>query len=988
MKSALSVLVPAFACLSFASIPASAQDAAAGEKLFNQCRTCHQIGETARNGVGPQLNGLFGRKAGSIENYNYSAVYKTLDKVWDPENFTVYIKDPRGVTPGTKMVYPGMKDETQITNLVAYLKQFSADGKKAPPEGILTGKVLIYGGGGGIGAATARMLRKRGYTLHLAGRDEARLAVVAEETGGAYTVADVEDAAAFARIMAEAGASLAGLVYAAGTINLKPLGRLTIADFERDFRINAMGAALAVQAALPALKAHDGTASIVLFSTVAVAQGFTAHASVAMAKGAVEGLTLALAAELAPKVRVNAIAPSLTRTPLAKALTSSEPMANAIAQMHAIPRLGPKADHLAEDAQEGGLAQQGLRNLQVAVRVAQEMGKGEDKDGEQQDMTHAIRLVLGDQLTRSVSSLNGLDKANDSVLIVEVHDEATYVRHHKQKIAFLFSAMRHFAQDLRREGVNVDYVRLNDPANTGSFTGELERAILRHKATEVFVTEPGEWRVWEMMLDWRERFDIPVHIREDDRFLCSRDAFAHWAEGRKQFRMEFFYREMRRETGLLMDGEEPEGGQWNYDHDNRKRLPANFQPPSRLRFEPDAETRTVLDLVSARFGNHFGDLEPFGWAVTREDALLALDHFIAICLGSFGDYQDAMKTGEDFLSHSVISPYLNAGLLTAREVADAAEVAYRKGKAPLNAVEGFIRQVIGWREFVRGIYWTRMPAYAATNHLGARRKLPAFFWTGETDMHCLSEAIRATRQHAYAHHIQRLMITGNFALLAGIAPHEVEEWYLVVYADAYEWVELPNVHGMALHADGGILGSKPYAASGAYIDRMSDYCRSCAYDPAIKSGPKACPFNYLYWGFLIENETTLAKNPRMAMPYRTLTKMTEVRKREIAAETTAFLDGLEARNTAAPTSSSGLPQRLDGVRAFTQPSKAGSLISAWFMSDRRFVGDVEDGFAGLMASRAQCRCSFRDSRSIRAVDDHRGACFRQPLRHGLTEATG
>jgi deoxyribodipyrimidine photolyase-related protein len=504
----------------------------------------------------------------------------------------------------------------------------------------------------------------------------------------------------------------------------------------------------------------------------------------------------------------------------------------------------------------------------------------------------AIRFVLGDQLSRTLSSLNGLDKANDIVLMVEVQEEATYVRHHKQKIAFLFSAMRHFADSLRQEGVVVDYVRLDDPANTHSFSGELERAVMRHQAREVFVTEPGEWRVWEMMQDWRENLGIPVHIREDSRFLCSRDEFMRWADGRKQYRMEFFYREMRCKTGLLMDGDEPEGGQWNYDHDNRKSLPASATLPVRRRFEPDPITREVLDLVAARFGNHFGDLEPFRWGVTRQESLEALQHFIADCLGGFGDYQDAMKTGEDFLYHSVISPYLNCGLLTAREVCDAAEAAYRQGRAPLNAVEGFIRQVLGWREFVRGLYWARMPDYAESNHLDARRKLPAFFWSGETDMHCLKECIRTTRQHAYAHHIQRLMVTGNFALLAGIAPHEVEEWYLLVYADAYEWVELPNVHGMALHADGGLLGSKPYAASGAYIDRMSDYCGSCCYDPAVKSGPKACPFNYLYWNFLIENEASLSRNPRMAMPYRTLAKMEERRRQEIVAESGAFLASL------------------------------------------------------------------------------------------------
>jgi deoxyribodipyrimidine photolyase-related protein len=506
----------------------------------------------------------------------------------------------------------------------------------------------------------------------------------------------------------------------------------------------------------------------------------------------------------------------------------------------------------------------------------------------------ALRFILGDQLTRGVSSLAGLDKANDVVLMVEVQDEATYVRHHKQKIAFLFSAMRHFAEELRAEGVRVDYVRLDHPANTQSFTGELERAVKRHGAAEVFVTEPGEWRVWQMMLDWRETLGVPVHIRDDDRFVCSRDEFARWAEGRKQYRMEFFYREMRRKTGLLMAGEEPEGGQWNFDHDNRKALPKDARPPRRLRFEPGVITREVLALVADRFGDHFGDLEPFGWAVTRADALKALDHFIADCLADFGDYQDAMKAGEDFLNHSLVSPYLNCGLLTAREVCDRAEAAWRKGRAPLNAVEGFIRQIIGWREYVRGIYWAKMPDYAATNHLGATRPLPAFYWTGETEMNCLKECIAATRRHAYAHHIQRLMVTGNFALLAGVAPAEIEEWYLVVYADAYDWVELPNVHGMVMHADGGLLGSKPYAASGAYIDRMSDYCAGCRYDPAVKSGPEACPFNYLYWNFLIENEGRLARNPRMAMPYRTLAKMTPARRKEIAAEAEAFLDGLES----------------------------------------------------------------------------------------------
>jgi deoxyribodipyrimidine photolyase-related protein len=322
-------------------------------------------------------------------------------------------------------------------------------------------------------------------------------------------------------------------------------------------------------------------------------------------------------------------------------------------------------------------------------------------------------------------------------------------------------------------------------------------------------------------------------------------------------------------------------------------LPRGLRPPPRHRFAPDAITRDVLALVASRFGRHFGDLEPFGWAVTRQDAVQALDHFINDCLPNFGDYQDTMKAGEDFMYHSLISPYLNIGLLTASEVCARAEAAYHSGQAPINAVEGFIRQILGWREFVRGIYWAEMPDYAQSNHLNTTRNLPALYWTGQTTMRCMAECIGTTRRHAYAHHIQRLMVTGNFALLAGVAPAQIEEWYLAVYVDAFEWVELPNVHGMVMHADGGRIGSKPYAASGAYIDRMSDYCTGCAYDPKVKLGPKACPFNYLYWNFLIENQLTLQPNPRMSLPYVTLTKMPPEQRGEITRSAKVFLAGLQ-----------------------------------------------------------------------------------------------
>jgi len=508
-------------------------------------------------------------------------------------------------------------------------------------------------------------------------------------------------------------------------------------------------------------------------------------------------------------------------------------------------------------------------------------------------MPGTLRFVLGDQLSRDIAALRGLDPATDRVLMAEVRDEATHVRHHPKKIAFLFSAMRHFAQALRDEGVAVDYVRLDDPDNSGSFRGELLRAVRRHGPDRVAVTFPGEWRVFQDMKGWQEAAGVPVDIREDDRFFCSLARFGAHARGRRQLRMEFFYREMRRETGLLMDGNgQPEGGQWNYDQENRKGLPKGLAIPPRFRVEPDAVTQAVLDLVGRRFGNHFGDLLPFHFAVTAAQAQAAFDHFVTHALAGFGDYQDAMASGEETLFHAVISPYLNAGLLCPRQVCRRVDAEYRAGRVPLNAAEGFIRQILGWREYVRGIYWMKMPDYADTNELGACRPLPDFYWTGETAMNCLSQAIGQTRREAYAHHIQRLMVTGNFALLAGVAPEQIEEWYLAVYADAYEWVELPNVHGMVMHADGGLLGSKPYAASGKYIDRMSDYCGRCRYDVGSSTGPDACPFNFLYWNFLLENRERLRNNPRMALVYKGLERMAPAKLAAMQAQARDFLDGL------------------------------------------------------------------------------------------------
>jgi len=512
-----------------------------------------------------------------------------------------------------------------------------------------------------------------------------------------------------------------------------------------------------------------------------------------------------------------------------------------------------------------------------------------------------LRVILGDQVAFDVATLADLDRERDVVLMMEVEEEGTYVRHHKQKIVLVLSAMRHFAQALRERGVTVDYIDLEDPGNTGGLTGELQRAVERHRPGRIVVTEPGEWRVRVLIEGWESLTRTTVEVRADDRFFATSDRFAAWARGRRGWRMEYFYRDMRREHDILMDGGRPVGGDWNYDAANRKRLPGRATLPAPRRFAPDATTRAVMALVERRFGSHFGELEEFGWPVTRADALHALEDFITHRLPDFGDYQDAMKADQPFLYHSLLSPALNLGLISPREVCRAAEAAWASGAAPINAVEGFIRQILGWREYVRGVYWTLMPGYAQCNSLQATRALPDFYWTGDTDMRCLHQVIRGTARHAYSHHIQRLMVTGNFALLAGVAPRDIERWYLAVYADAYEWVEMPNTLGMAVFADGGRMASKPYAASGAYINRMSDFCPDCSYDVNRKTdregktGRKACPFNYLYWAFLIRNRHTLSGNPRLAMPYRTIASWPSGREAAVLAEADAFLATLDSK---------------------------------------------------------------------------------------------
>ncbi|MCW1955756.1 MAG: cryptochrome/photolyase family protein [Roseobacter sp.] len=510
--------------------------------------------------------------------------------------------------------------------------------------------------------------------------------------------------------------------------------------------------------------------------------------------------------------------------------------------------------------------------------------QGHDKD---------LIVILGDQLSEDISSLQGRSPARSVVLMAEVREEAGYVWHHKKKLAFVFSAMRHFAERLRRAGWTVLYRALADPATRASLTEEVSAVLAAGGFGRVVMTEAGETRLKQAFERASADWPVPLEICADARFLASHEAFAQWAEGRKQLRMEYFYREMRRKTGLLMQADQPEGGQWNFDADNRKAAKADLFMPQPARFVPDAITQEVLEMVERERGDHFGILEGFWFAVTREEALVALEQFASEALPRFGDYQDAMLSGEPFLYHSVLAQYINIGLLGPLEVCRRVERAYYEGDAPLNAVEGFIRQIIGWREYMRGIYWLSPEGYTDQNHLGAQRDLPQFYWTGETSMACLAAAIGQTRQEAYAHHIQRLMVTGNFAMLAGIDPKQVHEWYLAVYADAYEWVEAPNVIGMSQFADGGFLGSKPYASSGNYINKMSDYCAGCTYSVSQKTGEGACPFNALYWDFLVRNEGQLRGNPRLGQMYATWGRMSETKQRDYLESAAKILAAIE-----------------------------------------------------------------------------------------------
>ena len=521
-------------------------------------------------------------------------------------------------------------------------------------------------------------------------------------------------------------------------------------------------------------------------------------------------------------------------------------------------------------------------------------------------MTRHLVLVLGDQLDPGAAAFDGFDAALDVVRMAEVAEESTQVWSAKPRTVLFLSAMRHFAADLRQAGQPLDYRLLDDANNTGTLAGELASAISRHAPSALVMTAPGDWRVLQALRAVAAAHGLPLQLRDDRHFYSTVRDFAAHAQGRKQLRMAYFYREQRRRHAVLMDpadSNQPEGGQWNFDADNRSAFgKAGTGPlPPPTRFAPDAITTAVMTLVNHRFAGHPGQADSFGWPVTRAQALQVLDDFIAKRLPQFGQWQDAIWAGEPWLYHAHLASAMNLKLIHPREVVARAEAAYRAGQVPLAAAEGFIRQILGWREYVRGIYWAQMPGYAERNALHASAPLPAFYGTGQTPMACLRDAISQTLEHGYAHHSQRLMVTGLYALLLGVRPQAVHAWYLAVYVDAVEWVELPNTLGMGQFADGGPaaglpvgvgqMASKPYVATGKYIQRMSNHCAGCRFKPDQSSGDDACPFTTLYWDFLGRHQASLARNPRRALQVKNLARLSDAQRAAIRARADAVRAG-------------------------------------------------------------------------------------------------
>ena len=504
----------------------------------------------------------------------------------------------------------------------------------------------------------------------------------------------------------------------------------------------------------------------------------------------------------------------------------------------------------------------------------------------------SLNLILGDQLDRQSRVLEAIARDSEPILMIESREESQRIASHKMRTALFLSAMRHHADWLRQQDYRVDYVTLGKP-EAESFETALSNAFKRYRPKRLRMVTAGEFGIQKQIEMTCIAHKITLETLDDNHFYCTNQAFSQWRDGRRTLVMEHFYRWMRQQHDVLMDGKQPVGNEWNLDKKNRKAF-GRAGPgmiPAPIAFATDATTRDTLNEVKEIYSNNPGSLQGFNWPVTREQALRALEDFIDFRLAPFGSYQDAMWQDHPWLYHSCLSASLNLKLLNPREVVEAAVQAYHDGRAPLNSVEGFVRQIIGWREYVRGIYWTEMPEYLQCNTLAADQPLPDFYWTGKTDMRCLAEVIGQTLRTGYAHHIQRLMVTGLFAMLLGVRPQEVHRWYLAIYVDAVEWVELPNTLGMSQHADGGVMGSKPYAASGRYIQRMSNYCDRCRYRPDQSTGEVACPVTTLYWDFLIRHERRFQTHPRAGMQWRMLARLDDMLRREIAVQA----DGIRAK---------------------------------------------------------------------------------------------
>ncbi len=492
-------------------------------------------------------------------------------------------------------------------------------------------------------------------------------------------------------------------------------------------------------------------------------------------------------------------------------------------------------------------------------------------------------LVLGDQLSVTSPALRRATSDSDRILMLEVREEAAYVPQHKIRLVLFFSAMRHFRDELRGRGYKVDYAQLDDRENRGSIETELGRRLNQLKPERLVCIEPGDYRVQRMIETAAANNGTEMEFLPDTHFMTSIAEFRDFADDRKALLMEYFYRDVRRKTGILMSGSQPVGGQWNFDKDNRDTFGKSGPPEIRAprEFTPDDITRQVIGMVEKQFPKAPGHLKHFDYPVTSEQAGAALQDFVTHRLYGFGQYQDAMAMGRPYLYHSRLSAALNMHLLDPRDTVEAALDALDNGAAELNSVEGFIRQIIGWREFVRGVYWTRMPDYADVNELDANLDMPEFMWTGETDMMCVRQSVAQLIDHAYAHHIQRLMVLGLFSLLLGVRPYDVHRWHMSMYVDAIDWVSLPNVLGMSQYGDGGVVGTKPYAASGNYISRMSNYCAHCRFNPKRATGEDACPITTLYWDFLSRNRGKLENNRRMGFQFKNLDRKDSAERRAI-----------------------------------------------------------------------------------------------------------